>query len=209
MSLFDKFKNRSTSPTQEGANDGRVPPGQTLTKGFPVLTYGATQHIEPESWTCRVFGKIGKEHTFHWADLQAMPQTDITVDIHCVTTWSKLDMKWRGVKFSDFLKAIERECGPLPGDAKFVMQHSTGGYTTNTPLEALLDDNVLLAHTYDGAPLAAEHGGPVRLVLPKLYFWKSAKWLNGFEFMEKDARGFWERFGYHNNGDPWREERFG
>ena len=186
----------------------RTPPGQTLVSGFPVLTYGQTPQIEREEWSCRIFGLVEREHTFSWADLMEMPQSKVTCDIHCVTRWSKLDTSWEGVAFLDFLKAVEEKCGPLPGEANFIMQHSVGGYTTNTPLSHLLEENVLLAHTYDGKPLEAEHGGPVRMLVPRYYFWKSAKWLNGFEFMAKDRHGFWERYGYHNNGDPWLEERF-
>jgi len=207
MSLFDKFKKKADAT--ELANSNRVPPGQKLSKAFPVLTYGETPILKPAEWTCRIFGLIEREHTFTWEDLMAMPQTEVVVDIHCVTSWSILDMKWKGVRFRDFYAAIEEKCGKPAGNAAWVMQHSTGGYTTNTSLADMLEDNVLIAHTYDGRPLEAEHGGPVRFVLPKLYFWKSAKWLNGFEFMSEDRRGFWERYGYHNHGDPWTEERFG
>lgn len=207
MSLFDKFKQKATA--KEAAPPGRVPPGQKLTKGFPVLTYGETPRLQAMSWTCRVFGLVAREHTFTWDDLMAMPQTDVVCDIHCVTTWSKLDTRWRGVRFRDFMEHVSAKCGSVDPRAKWVMQHGTGGYTTNTSLDDLLTDNVLIAHTYDGAPLEAHHGGPVRLMLPKLYFWKSAKWLSGFEFMDENRRGFWERNGYHNIGDPWREERFG
>ncbi len=204
MSIFSQFRPKTDSPE---AN--RTPPGQTLTKGFPVLTYGPTPNLFPEDWKCRVFGCIDKEYTFDWGELQAMPKTTITCDIHCVTRWSKLDTTWVGVKFSDFLKAIEEKCGKLPSGATHVMQHGTGGYTTNTTLQMLLDEDVMLAHTFDGKPLDAEHGGPVRMLVPKYYFWKSTKWLNGFEFMTSDRPGFWERAGYHNEGDPWKEERFG
>lgn len=204
MGLFDSFRRQQENDTLAA----RTPPGQTLTKGFPVLTYGGTPIVTAERWTCRVFGLVGRDHLFSWADLMAMPQTTQTCDIHCVTTWSRLDMVWTGVRFRDFLVAVERECGPLSPDARFAMQHSTGGYTTNTPLSYLLDDDVLLAHSHDGAPLEAEHGGPVRMLVPKYYFWKSAKWLSGIEFMPQDRRGFWERNGYHNNADPWKEERF-
>jgi DMSO/TMAO reductase YedYZ molybdopterin-dependent catalytic subunit len=138
-----------------------------------------------------------------------MPQTTVTCDIHCVTRWSKLDTTWTGVRFRDFLATIEQRIGaPLDPAVTHVMQHATGGYTTNTPLDYLMADNVLIAHTFDGKPLEADHGGPVRMVVPRYYFWKSAKWLSGFEFMAKDRPGFWERYGYHNNGDPWTEERF-
>lgn len=206
MSLFDKFKSQA-SRREELAD--RIPPGQSITKGFPVLTYGETPVVEQAAWTCRVFGKVEREHTFTWADLMAMPQTEITTDIHCVTTWSMLDTKWVGVRFSDFLVAVEAHCGPLPPEVTHVMQHCYGGYTTNTSLAEMKDDNVLIAHTYAGAPLERDHGGPVRFLLPKLYFWKSAKWLNGFEFMTRDRAGFWERHGYHMHGEPWAEERFG
>lgn len=204
MNLFESFRRQGLDP--ETAK--RVPPGQQLTKGFPVLTYGSTPIIQAPLWKCRVFGSVPTEVTFTWADLMAMPQTTQTCDIHCVTRWSKLDMVWAGVRFSDFLAAIEARIGKIPETATHVMQHSTGGYTTNTTLAMLLESNVLLAHTYDGQPLEAEHGGPVRMVVPKYYFWKSAKWLNGLEFMDADRLGFWERYGYHNNADPWQEERF-
>ncbi|MCC5876739.1 MAG: sulfite oxidase-like oxidoreductase [Candidatus Sumerlaeia bacterium] len=200
MGTFDKFA--------DDPNADRIPPGQTLVKGFPVLTYGHTPQLAREEWTCRVFGVIDCEHVFTWDDLLAMHQTKVTCDIHCVTRWTKLDMEWEGVRFTDFLQEIERKCGCIPGEANFVLQHAEGGYTTNTPISHLLDDNVLLAHTYDGKPLEPDHGGPVRMLVPRYYFWKSAKWLNGFEFLSRDRPGFWERYGYHNNGDPWQEERF-
>jgi DMSO/TMAO reductase YedYZ molybdopterin-dependent catalytic subunit len=206
MSIFDRFKPRPTADPDLAA---RIPPGQTLTSGFPVLTYGPTPVITPEKWTCAVTGLSPAPLIFNWSDLMAMPQTSIRCDIHCVTRWSKLDTDWTGVLFRHFLAAIEQRNGPLPTTITHVMQHSTGGYTTNTPLSYLLEDDVLLAHQYDHAPLDSEHGGPVRMLVPKYYFWKSAKWLNGIEFMSSDRPGFWERYGYHNNGDPWTEERFG
>ncbi len=206
MSLFDKFRK---SPQEEAERAGRVPPGQKLTNAFPVLTYGPTPMIEPAKWTCRVFGLVEREAVVTWDDLQAMPQTKQTCDLHCVTTWSQLDMVWTGVKITDFLAAIEDRTGGVHPDAQFVMQHCYGGYTTNVPLDEFLDKDVLFAHTYEGRPLSAEHGGPVRILLPKLYLWKSAKWVNGLEFMREDRRGFWEQYGYHNHGDPWTEERFG
>jgi DMSO/TMAO reductase YedYZ molybdopterin-dependent catalytic subunit len=206
MSLFKKFA--KTAPEAQDHDPARVPPGQKLTKGFPVLTYGPTPVIDAEKWSCRLFGLLGTEVSISWQDLLSMPQTTQVCDIHCVTTWSKLDMKWTGVRVRDFLAAVEARTGGIKPAVTHVMQHSTGGYTTNTTLEDLLEDNVLLAHAYDGKPLEADHGGPVRVVLPKLYFWKSAKWLNGLEFMSEDRLGFWERYGYHNHGDPWLEERF-
>ena len=205
MSLFQKFARDARK--QATADSGRVPPGQTLTKGFPVLTYGATPLVEHAEWTCFVRGLVTAPVTITWDELMAMPQTTVTRDIHCVTTWSKLDTTWTGVLVRDFLAAIAGRAQVLPA-SRHVMQHSTGGYTTNTPLEDLLADDVLIAHTFEGAPLERDHGGPVRLVLPKLYFWKSAKWLSGLEFMAEDRPGFWERNGYHNYGDPWKEQRF-
>ena len=205
MSLFNKLK--KTAATTD-PNAARVPPGQTLTKGFPVLTYGPTPQVAQEEWACRVFGLIAGEVTVGWEELMAMPQTTLTRDIHCVTTWSKLDTTWTGVRVADFLAAIADRTGPVSTEAGHVMQHCYGGYTTNVPLADFVEPDVLLAHTFEGRPLDAEHGGPVRLVLPKLYFWKSAKWLNGIEFLREDQPGFWERHGYHNYGDPWKEERF-
>lgn len=202
MALFQKF----ARDQKRRDRADRVPPGQALASGFPVLTYGPTPILKAKDWTCRVFGLVDREAVLRWDDLMAMPQTTITCDIHCVTTWSKLDTTWTGVLFRDFLEAVRGRTGVRP-EAKFVLQHGTGGYTTNTPLSALLDDDVLIAHRYDGQPLEADHGGPVRLVLPKLYFWKSAKWLSGFEFLEEDCPGFWERNGYHNDADPWLEQR--
>lgn len=204
MSVFEKI-NQSEDRKRRAH---RIPPGQQEVKGFPVLTYGPTPELDPEDWTCRVFGLVGKEHTFTWEDLMAMPQVTVVRDIHCVTRWSRLDMVWTGVRFRDFLEAVEEKCGPLAGDVTHVMQHAVGGYSTNTPLAHLLDEDVLLAHSYDDKPLEAEHGGPVRMLVPRFYFWKSAKWLSGLEFMDRDRLGFWERYGYHNNGDPWKEERF-
>lgn len=197
MSVLDRFK----KPGPELA--ARVPPGQRLTTGFPVLTYGPTPAVDPATWRLRVTGRVEEEQSWTWERFMALPQTEIQVDIHCVTTWSKLDTTWRGVRFSDLLREID----PKP-EARFVMQHSYGGYTTNLPLETLLGDNVLLAHTFGGQPLTPEHGGPLRMVVPRLYFWKSAKWLNRLEFMAEDQLGFWEVNGYHNEADPWREERY-
>lgn len=205
MSLFDKLQQRAA---RGGEHADRTPPGQHLTKGFPVLTYGATPIVEAPAWTCRVFGMVEQEVIVGWDELLAMPRTTVTRDIHCVTTWSKLDTTWTGVRVRDFLDAVRDRAGISPA-ATHVMQHSTGGYTTNTPLGDLLADDVIFAFEYDGAPIEPEHGGPVRIVLPKLYFWKSAKWVNGLEFMPADRPGFWEQNGYHMYGDPWKEQRFG
>ncbi len=178
-----------------------LPPGQYLTEDFPVLTAGPTQYVEPEDWTLTLTTDTGEQQTWSWPDLMALPMEDVEVDIHCVTRWSKLGTAWRGVPVDAFLEDVE-------STADYVMAHSYGGYTTNLPLEDLLDGKAWVVHEYDGSPLPAEHGGPVRLLVPHLYFWKSAKWLNGFTLMNGDEPGFWEGFGYHNYGDPWREERY-
>jgi DMSO/TMAO reductase YedYZ molybdopterin-dependent catalytic subunit len=200
MSLFSSSEKKSSRPAELA---DRVPPGQYLTKGFPVLTYGPTPRVEKEEFRLKNIGLVEREVEFDWDALLAMPQTTVTRDIHCVTTWSKLDTTWTGVLFRDYLKQV-----PVKPEAKFVVQHSYGGYTTNLPLEAMLGDDVLIAHAFDGQPIDREHGGPIRMVVPKLYFWKSAKWLAGFEFLAVDKLGFWERNGYSNSADPWKEERF-
>ena len=178
-----------------------LPPGQYLTEDFPVLTAGPTQYVEPEDWTLTLTTDTDEQQTWSWQDLMALPSEDVEVDIHCVTRWSKLGTAWRGVPVDAFLEDVE-------STADYVMAHSYGGYTTNLPLEDLLDGKAWVVHEYDGGPLPAEHGGPVRLLVPHLYFWKSAKWLNGLTLMNGDEPGFWEGFGYHNYGDPWREERY-
>lgn len=198
MSVFDRFRKPDTPELIE-----RVPPGQRLTAGFPVLTYGPIPQINLETWRLRVDGLVGEEKSWTWAEFMRLPQTEVPCDIHCVTTWSKLDTSWRGVAFSDFVRELD-----IRPEAKYVMQHSYGGYTTNLPLAAMLEADVLLGHTFNGEPLDAEHGGPLRVVVPKLYFWKSAKWINRLEFMENDRLGFWEMNGYHNGADPWKEERY-
>lgn len=181
---------------------GRIPPGQTLTTRFPVLTYGPTQHYPASEAQVRVFGLAG-ERTFSWDELLALPQTTLTYDIHCVTHWSKLDTTWTGVRVTDLLALLDLQPG-----ATHVMVHSAGGYTTNLSLEDFARPENLLAHTFDGQPLEAEHGGPLRLVVPHLFFWKSAKWLSGLEFMDGDRPGFWERNGYHMRGDPFQAQRY-
>ncbi len=197
MSVYDRFK----KPGPELAS--RVPPGQRLTTGFPVLTYGPTPQVDMANWRFRVTGLVESEKAWTWEQFLALPQTEIQRDIHCVTTWSKLDTVWRGVRFSDLMKEIE-----VKPEARFVMQHCYGGYTTNLPLDTMLEEDVLLAHEFEGQPLGPEHGGPLRMVVPKLYFWKSGKWINGLEFMLKDQLGFWELNGYHNEADPWKEQRY-
>ncbi|MFM2305202.1 MAG: hypothetical protein RLZZ135_2615 [Cyanobacteriota bacterium] len=180
----------------------RVPPGQYLTKGFPIMTYGQTPQIDRSQWQLRVWG-LASEKIFTWADVMSLPQHEFTADFHCVTRWSKLDVKWTGVKVSDFIKSIE-----IDPAANYLMQHCYGGYTTNIPLVDFLQPENFFAHTLAGETLPLEHGGPLRLVVPHLYAWKSAKWINGLEFIAQDEPGFWERNGYHRRGEPWTEERY-
>lgn len=181
----------------------RVPPGQHLAKGFPVLTYGDTPRIRSGDWRLWIRG-LAEPKCFTWEDLMALPQSDFEIDFHCVTRWSKLDVPWRGVRVTDLMAEVQL----LPG-ATAVMQHCYGDYTTNLRLEDFLRPENFLAHTVYGESLSAEHGGPVRLVVPHLYAWKSGKWLHGLEFLAQDEPGFWERNGYHMRGEPFAEERYG
>lgn len=181
----------------------RVPAGQFLTEKFPVLTYGPTPKISSADWKLRIWGAVETELVFTWEDLMAWPQVEIKTDFHCVTTWSKLDNVWKGVHIREILNRIA-----LKPEAQFVMAHAYGGYTTNMPLAVLDDEEVLLAYGHNGENLSIEHGYPMRLVVPKRYAWKSAKWLSGLEFMTQDRPGFWERNGYSMSADPWQEERY-
>jgi DMSO/TMAO reductase YedYZ molybdopterin-dependent catalytic subunit len=185
-----------------GVGEDRVPPGQYLTSRFPVLTVGPNPAYDLATWDLSLFGAVEREVLLTWDELLALPQVDVTCDIHCVTRWSKLDTTWRGVRVRDVLELAK----PLPS-ATHAMAYSDGGYTTNVPLPALLDDDGLLAHAYDGEPLEHDHGAPLRLLVPKRYFWKSAKFLRKIELMTEDRMGFWELNGYHNDADPWREQR--
>ena len=182
----------------------RLPPGQRLTEGWPVLHYGSIPRIDLSTWEFGIVGLVEREVTLNWEQFMALPQVRTRDDIHCVTTWSKYDNDFEGVRFRDVLALA----APLP-EARHVLFHSYGGYTTNVPLAELMDDNVLLAHSHNGQPLAPEHGGPLRGVVPLLYFWKSAKWVRGIELLAEDRPGFWEMYGYHMHGDPWTEERYG
>ncbi|HEX6862899.1 MAG TPA: sulfite oxidase-like oxidoreductase [Thermoanaerobaculia bacterium] len=181
----------------------RIPPGQYTTSKWPVLTYGETPRIEPEAWSIHLFGKVAEETTLTWEQFQALPRVRITADFHCVTRFSTVDNPWEGVSTLTLLRQVR-----IDPEASHVMVHCYGGYTTNLPLEDFLSEHALLADRHDGKPLPRDHGGPVRLVVPHLYAWKSAKWVNGLELLDGDKRGFWERNGYHTYGDPWREERF-
>ena len=185
-----------------GIDPSRVPPGQYLTEKFPVLTVGRNPKFDLDDWDLRVDGEVATPLSLTWEQLQALPQAEVTVDIHCVTRWSKLDTEWRGVRVRDLLEhAVPTASGT------HLMAHCDGGYTTNLPLEAIMADEVLVAHTYAGRPLEADHGAPLRLLVPKRYFWKSAKFLRRLEVMSGDRMGFWELNGYHNDADPWREQR--
>jgi DMSO/TMAO reductase YedYZ molybdopterin-dependent catalytic subunit len=181
---------------------GRLPPGQVITVKWPTLTAGPNPRIDLATWRLRVFGRVDREWSVTWEEFKTLPRVKVTTDMHCVTRWSRLRMTWEGVSIHE----VARRAGFL-SEARFVTAHSYGGYTTNVPLADLLDEEVLLADTADGAPLSIDHGGPMRLVVPKLYAWKSAKWLRGLELMEADRPGFWEQHGYHDHGDPWKEER--
>jgi DMSO/TMAO reductase YedYZ molybdopterin-dependent catalytic subunit len=180
-----------------------APPGQFVTDKFPVLTFGPTPRIDLDAWQFKVFGLVDEEITLDWKQFNDLPQATLDAEFHCVTQWSKLQNTWQGILFTDVMKLVT----PKP-EAKYVMAHCYGGYTTNVALDILIDDDVMFAHSHDGAPLTPQHGGPMRLVVPKRYGWKSAKWVNGIEFMAEDEPGFWEMRGYHMEGDPWKEERF-
>jgi DMSO/TMAO reductase YedYZ molybdopterin-dependent catalytic subunit len=187
------------------STDERVPPGQFLTEKFPVLHYGSVPVYKSLAhWDFRVFGLVEEPLRLSWDELMRLPSQTQTVDIHCVTRWSKLDTTWKGIPWRELASRIKAK-----PEATHVMAHCEQGFTANLPLEVLDDDDTMLAYEYDGKPLEPEHGYPLRLLVPKKYFWKSAKWLRGIEFMSGDKPGFWERNGYHMDGDPWREERFG
>ena len=181
----------------------RIPPGQSLTERFPVLHYGPVPHTDLAKWDFKVFGQVDEPVRWTWEEFLKLPTKTITTDIHCVTRWSKLDTVWKGVSSKELLKHVN-----LKPDAKFVIAHGEYGFTANMPLEVFLDDDVLLAYEYDNKPLEVEHGWPLRLLVPQKYFWKSAKWLRGLEFSAQDKFGFWEKNGYSNNADPWKEERY-
>ncbi|MEV0073138.1 MULTISPECIES: sulfite oxidase-like oxidoreductase [unclassified Amycolatopsis] len=186
---------------REEVDPGRVPPGQYVTPGFPVLSAGPTPKVVADDWTFTVRDAAKRPVTWTWDALRALPAESITVDIHCVTKWSKLDTTWTGVSLDTMLDSVETRAG-------YAVAFSEGGYTTNLPLADLTGGKAWLVHEFGGAPLEPEHGGPVRLLVPHLYFWKSAKWVRGLDLREQDVPGFWERYGYHNYGDPWREQRY-
>jgi DMSO/TMAO reductase YedYZ molybdopterin-dependent catalytic subunit len=187
-----------------GAPRDRVPPGQFVTREFPVLSAGPTQHTPLENWSLELRRGADLLARWSWAEFAALPQTTQTLDIHCVTKWSKLDTRWRGVTFDDLMKAAGLGAPPQ----QYLMAHCDGGYTTNHVVADLVEGKAMVATHFDDTPLSATHGGPARLLVPRLYFWKSAKWLRRLVFMETNTPGFWESLGYHIHGDPWREQRY-
>jgi DMSO/TMAO reductase YedYZ molybdopterin-dependent catalytic subunit len=187
-----------------GATSARLPPGQHLVTDFPVLSAGPTPVPDLATWRFTLEDGASPLALWSWAEFNALPQSEIAVDIHCVTTWSKFDTQWRGVSVDTLLEAA----GLSEPPGAFVLAHCDGGYTTNVPSEDLVDGKAMIATTFDGEPLDSEHGGPARLLVPHLYFWKSAKWVRRLQFIDEDQPGFWEVLGYHNYGDPWREQRY-
>ncbi|MGH9397506.1 MAG: sulfite oxidase-like oxidoreductase [Terriglobia bacterium] len=210
---FDYFHNRilvnlwpddeRKTLEQKMEKEGRLPPGQSLTLKWPVLHYGSVPAFNPEDWDFRTAGLVEKPLRLSWQEFLALPKVLVTADFHCVTRWSRFDNHWEGVAFRTICEMTQPEKA-----ATHVLLHCGEGYATNVPLADLLEGNVLFALKHDGEPLPPEHGGPLRLVVPKLYGWKSAKWVRGLEFMPRDEPGFWEQNGYHRYGDPWKEQRF-
>ncbi|HEU0113862.1 MAG TPA: sulfite oxidase-like oxidoreductase [Thermomicrobiales bacterium] len=186
---------------EDAAVAGRIPPGQYLTRDFPVLSAGPTPRTPLARWDFTIRGAVDAPRSWTWEEFRALPAERVTKDIHCVTKWSKLDTVWSGVSLDALLADIDT-------DARFVTAFCDGGYTTNLPLADISGGKAWIAYAYDGEPLAPEHGGPARLLVPHLYFWKSAKWVRGLELTTEDRPGFWESLGYHNYGDPWQEQRY-
>jgi DMSO/TMAO reductase YedYZ molybdopterin-dependent catalytic subunit len=205
--LTERFVTRGFVGRRTEAGSGsvaeRIPPGQYLTDGFPVLSAGPTPRTQLDRWSFTIQGLVREPITWTWDELMALPNREWVVDISCVTKWTKLDMRWRGVSIDTLLEHVE-----LEPTAAFVIAYSDGGYTTNLPIGDVLNNQAFVAWEYDGKPLAPEHGGPARLVVPGRYFWKSAKWVRGIRIEANDAPGFWESLGYHNRGDQWLEERY-
>jgi DMSO/TMAO reductase YedYZ molybdopterin-dependent catalytic subunit len=195
------FVSRGFVGRPHGPGADRLPPGQYLERGFPVLTAGPTPRVEPGEWSFRIDGMVGNELEWTWDEFARLPAEDVPCDIHCVTKWSKLGTSFRGVSVDVLLESVRPE-------GAFSMAHSFGGYTTNLPLEELTGGRAWVVTEHEGAPLPREHGGPARLLVPHLYFWKSAKWVRGLRIMDHDEPGFWEANGYNNHGDPWKEERY-
>lgn len=197
--MLGKFFHKPQPAEQE-----RVPPGQYLANNFPIMTYGQTPDVTRKEWKLKVWGLVPQPLIFNWEDVMKLPQQEFTADFHCVTRWSKLDVTWKGFKIVDLMKLV----GDLDPRAVHVMEHCSGGYTTNLPLEDFLRAENFFAYELNGEPLPKEHGGPMRTMVPHLYAWKSAKWINGIEFIDREQSGFWEQNGYHKRGEPWTEERY-
>jgi DMSO/TMAO reductase YedYZ molybdopterin-dependent catalytic subunit len=189
------FKGRRERPSAE------LPPGQYLVEDFPVLSAGPTPIVDLDDWEFTITNETGEQQRWDWAAFRALPSEPVMTDIHCVTHWSKLQTSWEGVSLDTLLEGVETS-------ASYALAESYGGYTTNLPLEDLTDGKAWIAFRYDDEDLEDEHGGPARLLVPHLYFWKSAKWVRGIRLRDQDEPGFWESLGYHNYGDPWREQRF-
>ena len=199
------FRSKAEEKAREAGYDpARLPPGQYLTEKWPVLHAGTVPEVDLATWDFKIWGEVEEPLTLSWDELSALPSTEVTIDIHCVTRWSRFDTSFRGVHWRD-LAALVR---PKPS-ARFVVAHAEQGFTANVPLAALEDENALIAYEADGEPLTPDHGWPLRLVVPSRYFWKSAKWLRGLEIRSTDQPGFWERYGYHNDADFWQEQRYG
>lgn len=203
MSLFSDKKNFVDQKNTYGLP--KLPGGQLPTDKFPVLTYGQKPNISIDSWRFKIFGMVESQTIFTWNEFLRLPQTKLKADFHCVTHWSRFDDVWEGVMFKDIWEKIGAGVSPK---ATHVMQHAYGGYTTNLPLQVMLEEDVMFVHTMNGQPLSREHGGPLRTITPKRYAWKGAKWVNALQFMPKDTPGFWEQNGYSNTADPWKEERY-
>ena len=201
MGIFENKTERKLLENQM-KQEGRLPPGQSATLKWPVLHYGSVPKFDPARWEFRTFGLVEIPVKVNWEEFSELPRVQVTADFHCVTRWSRFDNRWEGVPF----RAVYDLTRPKP-EAAHLLVHAAEGYNTNIPLRDLLEDNVLLAFRHDGAPLASEHGGPLRLIVPKLYAWKSAKWVEGMEFLAQDRLGFWEKNGYHRYGDPFKEQR--
>jgi DMSO/TMAO reductase YedYZ molybdopterin-dependent catalytic subunit len=202
MALFRQGRDRRAA--EAGVDVTRIPPGQYYTDKWPVLQAGRVPDVDIADWRFRMFGLVEEPLELDLEALRSLGERQVVVDVHCVTRWTKLDMPWRGVPVS----AVLERARPLP-EARFAIAHAEQGYTANVPLEALLADDALIAYEAEGAPLTPEHGYPARLLVPSRYFWKSAKWLTGIELAAEDRPGFWEGYGYHNDADPWQEQRYG
>ncbi len=199
------FRSRAMRKVEEAGYDpARLPPGQYLTEKWPVLHAGTVPNTDLATWDFRVSGEVENPISLSWEEFTALPARDVTVDIHCVTRWSRFDTRFKGVHWNTIAELVR----PKPA-GRYVLAHAEQDFSSNIPLSALEDDEALLAYEADGAPLTPDHGWPLRLMIPKRYFWKSAKWLRGIELLDHDEPGFWERLGYHNEADYWKEERYG